>query len=1556
LRGFDRDLEKMLILQGSDKQADETATPVTGKFGLGFKCVFLLTDAPLVLSGELGFAIRGGVFPVRLVENEYECLDALRRAHIHAMRPASEATVTYLTQRVAPEPDGDVRTAMTRFQQLAPLLLVFARRIHCCDLVPGGDARPTRHQWSPRPLLAEAKATPAYVGDVAGMRLLHLRPPYAPGEQDTGYASDGLLLRIGSNGFLTLPPGTPTFWVTAPTRDGTSAGFAVNGGFLLDVGRAQIAAGNAENDRIADQFGSSLGATLIALADIPWSTIRGDLDLAPDLEPVHFWESLWHVLSPTPASVSETAARLLGRILWARGHGYARLLRDRLTLPTALPGAYRTLTRIGDVQYITRGLLDEEQRFAVVASWHGIESRVAPGRVASYSRVWHRLDAAGSVTTEGSPQPLTMETALAWAVPGGDVAPAVASSLGVLFTRRFLDAADSDVRAEVRDEAERLRRALRALRFRSAEGGYRPAFELLLPTADYQSDRDRGDAEDEVLRTAFAPRSHRLDACYAEDPASVALFLVCRDTQQQNRFVTAELLASWGRASDDPETQAAFLEYLERGKHGARVAQFLQGSTAGTWLADVANRDVSHVVIARLSRSAAEMVERLGAIQTAPEEQNTGDQGTVAGRWVTLPDGRGIFIPGGAHGAGTPAEAFYSRTEVGEELQRIAHQWKQVGGARLGQFDKILYPDGGAFFLALTARDVNPIDRREAWLTLLVRGALEAMGRARSGQHRNFLALCQSGGWLRQMAAARMEERTAVLRSIEIWIESQLQEAEYLHWVRYFLPFLFVSGKLEEYIHSFTAIDHGYTKFGMDFVLNPRISPSRADAPPIGPILRIGAHFVLRELARKGVVDEAHHLNDDERAGATLGYQLLQALQDARRIESLVFFTGTPHRGKEYNFLSLLSLLRSDLFEVTRPLREQLDRLPEVMIRNNKGNVTDLRGRRLFQTPRVRSETYEYAPEEERFYRLLTEFILRGEAYAGRLSSRTEGQAVMLVLITLQKLASSSVAAIRRAIRRRIGGVAHRREELEVLTRQYADYASRAGDDYTGDALARLEEQIAESRAAVRLMENEEPALRELLAASETVVDETKIRTILEAVGENGPFAGRSVLFFTEYKATQSLLMSALMARFGDGCVAFINGDGIAQEVRLPDGTIQDLSEDRQSAAARFNRGAVRFLVGTEAAGEGIDLQERCHTLIHVDLPWNPMRLHQRVGRLNRYGQRERVDVLTLRNPDTVESRIWDKLTEKLESITLAVGQVMDEPEDMMQLVLGMTSQGIFTDLFAGAARNRERLDQWFDTTTARIGGQDVVEAVRDIVGNSRRFDFQQVSRLLPDVDLADLRPFFETSLLLSGRRPLADALDGATLSFKTPDTWRTAHPAIRSEYQGVTFDRNAPRQREEEVLTLLGVGHPLVDTALEDAARRDAVVTALPRSILAEPLVVFRVYNRESVEAGAPQAVTIGVLGRTDNGGGSGPEHTDTLLLTDGPLLKRLNALPVRRGASTRPASCPTLSGRDAESIIREAEVFLQRRLDEGGVPHRFRYPGIEFVAAIVPSDEAET
>ncbi len=675
------------------------------------------------------------------------------------------------------------------------------------------------------------------------------------------------------------------------------------------------------------------------------------------------------------------------------------------------------------------------------------------------------------------------------------------------------------------------------------------------------------------------------------------------------------------------------------------------------------------------------------------------------------------------------------------------------------------------------------------------------------------------------------------------------------------------------------------------------------------------------------VVDEAHHLNADEQHGFTLGYRLLKKLEDNNRVRSVVFFTGTPHRGKNYGFLALLHLLRPDLFNLQKSLSAQLPHLSQVMIRNNKSTVTDITGKRLFQEPEVRSETFSFSSEERRFYDLLTQFIVDGQAYASGLES-TQGRAVMLVLVAMQKLASSSTAAIRRAIRKRLERVESGRQYLKKLQEEYAE----AERNQSLDEMAELEEKLVEMSSALMLMENEEPRLRELLAAAEGINSETKINKLMSVLDER--FKNRSVLFFTEYKATQALLMSALMRRFGTDCVSFINGDDRLDEVVFPKGDKKSVSCPREEAAEQLNRGRVRFLISTEAGGEGIDLQESCYTLVHVDLPWNPMRLHQRVGRLNRYGQKRRVEVLSLRNPETVESLIWERLSEKLARISQAFEQVMDEPEDLLQLVLGMTSPSIFRNLYAGATGvPRESLSDWFNEKTAQFGGRDVIETVKDLVGNSVKFNFHDVSDRLPKVDLPDLRPFVEVSLALNGRRPRED---DAGMSFLTPDAWKT-EPGVLAEYGGMRFDRTD--RSPEASKCLLGVGHKVVNQALRQASERTAVVACVSSENLHSSIVVFRVRDRITGKDGPEPRLVVGV----EVGPDSAPK-----VLRDWELLCRLNELPLRK-TSMRENSTP-ISERDRlREDLKSAEEFLESQL--GDLDQSFRHPYVELSGLLVPS-----
>ena len=567
-----------------------------------------------------------------------------------------------------------------------------------------------------------------------------------------------------------------------------------------------------------------------------------------------------------------------------------------------------------------------------------------------------------------------------------------------------------------------------------------------------------------------------------------------------------------------------------------------------------------------------------------------------------------------------------------------------------------------------------------------------------------------------------------------------------------------------------------------------------------------------------------------------------------------------------------MHLVRPDIFDPEGDKIEQLAQLPEVMIRNNKATVTDLQGERLFKPVSVYSREYGYSAEEAHFYRTLSEFILDGRAYAATLDGRAQ-TARMLVLITLQKLAASSIAAIRNALRKR------RKMLAEAVSRSDGAVSVDLPDDEqaTLDDVAEAEEALPSS-AAIMLMEDEIQRLDELIALSEGIATETKIERLLMMIRDE--FASEEpVLLFTEYKATQALVVNALHRQFGFGSATFINGDERLDDLEQASGVAKTISQPREHAADTFNAGKVRFLVSTEAGGEGIDLQERCAVLVHVDMPWNPMRLHQRVGRLSRYGQKRLVSVYILRNPETVEARIWDLLNEKLERIQITLSSVMEEQEDISQLVIGITGGSVFNELFSGAqGLSSERLGTWFDQATATLGGRDIVETVRELLGNVSRFDFQQVGKDLPKVDLPDLEKFFTQAVSRHGRRVFRRA-DG--FEIKTPDEWKARSYAVRDKYDGLVFDRNL--RGANAASRVLGVGHILFDIALEETRSLPASVARADG--LTDPLLIVTV---EDEVTGTGSLVHRLIFGVTEKDG-------NFAVLRDWELLQVLNTIVPR-------------------------------------------------------------
>lgn len=665
------------------------------------------------------------------------------------------------------------------------------------------------------------------------------------------------------------------------------------------------------------------------------------------------------------------------------------------------------------------------------------------------------------------------------------------------------------------------------------------------------------------------------------------------------------------------------------------------------------------------------------------------------------------------------------------------------------------------------------------------------------------------------------------------------------------------------------------------------------------------------------LVDEAHHLYAEENGKKTLSLQLMEKLQESGKILSCILFTGTPHRGKDHGFWSLMGLLDKK-FGPKRPEGLMLEALPSFLIRNAKQKATDMEGNLLFQPVKQYPETFSYSPEEALFYELMTSFIQAGKAYANALSSKQRGQ-VILVLIALQKLASSSVAAVRGALVARRG----RMNEAADLIR--VELSAGLDDAETDDENRALNEWVKEGRQGqLRLMEDESKYLDELLAAASAVVKETRIDRIIQIVQKR--FAEQPILFFTEYKKTQALMVSALMVRYGADCVGFINGDDRLDNIVLPSGDVVTKNAPRDDTCDAFNAGRLRFLISTEAGGEGIDLQERCSALIHIDLPWNPMRLHQRVGRLNRYGQKKVVEVVSIRNPDTVEGMIWGKLETKLASIMQALGAAMDEPEDLLQLVLGMTSPGFFNELFDQAKDvPKEKLAAWFDEKSRTFGGDTAIETVKKLVGHAQGFDLSGLKDV-PPVDLPALKPFFVGALSFNARRPKTD---GHSLSFKTPEKWIN-HAAIKREYIGMVFDR---KTKLDDNSDLVGVGHPLVTRAIQQAASFTGAV-AIARG-LDRRILVLQISDRVTDGGSHVQEVLIG-MAALDEG---------FELLRDWQLLLLLNEL----GTTDCEGRLPDPLG--AAEWIERAKTAAANHMTELDLP--FEVPDIRELLLLWPQEK---
>ncbi len=401
-------------------------------------------------------------------------------------------------------------------------------------------------------------------------------------------------------------------------------------------------------------------------------------------------------------------------------------------------------------------------------------------------------------------------------------------------------------------------------------------------------------------------------------------------------------------------------------------------------------------------------------------------------------------------------------------------------------------------------------------------------------------------------------------------------------------------------------------------------------------------------------------------------------------------------------------------------------------------------------------------------------------------------RAVGFILTTFQKLNASSFRAIKAALEGRLARLGKKLEELPEEEEEDRD------ERFQGE----LEERDVVLKTDREFLKDEIKTLRKLLAIQ--VTREKKIdslRELLKKIDTETP--GAKVLIFTEYRRTQEFLKERLEKWYGANTVVLINGD-MELEGKTP-----DAESKRRSQRVFREDPSVRFLVSTEAGGEGINLQF-CYIVVNYDLPWNPMRYEQRVGRVYRYGQEKVVQIYNLRAKDTVEDTVRSYFEQRLRVAAQALQQVTGEdPEELIaslnwQLETEIEPDEIYKRALVEGTLNKQTKEEIQEAVRRAQKAFEIAtqSLFKDV--SSYSFDSYQKALASP-VSLKDLEDF--TLKFLARERRQVQRKDGF-YEFLTPEGMKET--GLEERYRMVTFDRaTAIRNSQAEFLAL---GHPFID------------------------------------------------------------------------------------------------------------------------------------------------
>jgi SNF2 family DNA or RNA helicase len=447
------------------------------------------------------------------------------------------------------------------------------------------------------------------------------------------------------------------------------------------------------------------------------------------------------------------------------------------------------------------------------------------------------------------------------------------------------------------------------------------------------------------------------------------------------------------------------------------------------------------------------------------------------------------------------------------------------------------------------------------------------------------------------------------------------------------------------------------------------------------------------------VVDEAHRLggSTDQVARFKLGQGLSEAAP------YLLLLSATPHQGKIDAFHRLVSLIDSQAFpdvgSVTR------DRVRPYVIRTEKRRAITAEGKPLFKPRKTElaAVSWEDRHQDQRqLYDAVTEYVREGYNQA----KREKRSYIGFLMILMQRLVVSSTSAIRTTLERRLDALEAPQEQLSLFPAfSNEEWADLDGQEQVETLLSTRLKALKNERAEVKLLLDAATRCKQAGA-------DVKAEALLDwlyrlQADENDPEL--KVLVFTEFVPTQQMLRQFLSERGFP--VACLNGS-------------MDMDE-RKKAQDSF-AGEARILISTDAGGEGLNLQF-CHVVINYDIPWNPMRLEQRIGRVDRIGQNHVVRAVNFVFEDSVEHRVREVIEEKLAVIFEEFG--IDKTGD----VLDSAQAGqIFDDLHVEAILNPDEIDTSVDNVIAHLQEQTMdAKASSSVLGATEDLEPSEAQRLM---------------------------------------------------------------------------------------------------------------------------------------------------------------------------------------------------------------------------------